>query len=127
MENPIESLVFGGLEPKLKPTAPQNFCHPLDCDHPQEISLWKDLLQKKIQQKKKQTEGRMFSVVWPQKIQINGIFHGILCDLMGINTLFHGIYWEIPSGKLLHNELERSTSFQLGKSTALMAMFNSKQ
>jgi hypothetical protein len=57
MENPIESLVFGGLEPKLKPTAPQNFCHPLDCDHPQEISLWKELLNKKIQQKKKTNRG----------------------------------------------------------------------
>ena len=35
-----------------------------------------------------------------------------------------GLY--IPSGKLLHNELERSTMLLMGKSTISMAIFNSK-
>ena len=30
----------------------------------------------------------------------------------------------IPSGKRLHNELERSTMLQMGKNTISMAMFN---
>jgi hypothetical protein len=76
MENPIESLVFGGLEPKLKPTAPQNFCHPLDCDHPQEISLWKDLLQKKIQQKKNKPRGGCFQLFGHKKSKSMGFSMG---------------------------------------------------
>ena len=31
----------------------------------------------------------------------------------------------IPSGKLLHNELERFTTLLMGKSTSSMTMFNS--
>jgi hypothetical protein len=47
---------------------------------------------------------------------------------MGFNGIlwwFNGIKWDLPSGKRLQNELERSTMLFMGKFTISMVMFHS--